>query len=130
MIDMIIYNLKNTQDFQKENTIKVGNGLETIFPYDEKLFLGSQTGMYVYDNKNKPNPEFLSTFQHIKSCDPVVVENKKAYVTLRSGSSCRAGSNELDIIDLEDIKNPKLINQKARTITIKENFPNTPTSKT
>ncbi|MEK7433464.1 MAG: hypothetical protein AABZ74_10055 [Cyanobacteriota bacterium] len=108
-IDMIIYNLKNTQDFQKENTIKIGNGLETIFPYDDKLFLGSQTGMYVYDNKNKIKPEFLSTFQHIKSCDPVVVENKKAYVTLRSGSSCRGGNNELDIIDLEDIKNPKLI---------------------
>ncbi|MEK7433465.1 MAG: hypothetical protein AABZ74_10060 [Cyanobacteriota bacterium] len=109
-VEMIIYNLQNTPDLKEENTIKIGSELETIFPYDNKLFLGSKTRMYVYDNENKTKPKFLSSFQHIKSCDPVVVENKKAYVTLRGGGiTCNSSNNELDIVNIEDIKNPKLI---------------------
>ncbi|MFN8673681.1 MAG: hypothetical protein U0457_16575 [Candidatus Sericytochromatia bacterium] len=124
--NMSIYNIDNTQAFQKEKVLNVGFNLETIFPYKENLFLGSQTGMYIYDNKIKNDPKFLSQYSHIRSCDPVVVENNTAYVTLRNGSTCRNDTNQLDIIDVTDLKNPKLIRSYPMTnpsgLAIKNNI--------
>jgi hypothetical protein len=90
-----------------KSVIQVGWGIETIYPYKNNLFLGSQTGMYIYDNSNPASPQFLSNYQHIYSCDPVVVNDKYAYVTLRNGSTCSRGANRLDIIDITDVKNPR-----------------------
>jgi hypothetical protein len=90
-------------------TINIGWGLETIFPYKNKLFIGSRTGMHIYDASIPANPVKLSTYNHITSCDPVVADDKFAYVTLRSGTFCRNGVNVLDIINIEDLSNPKLV---------------------
>lgn len=84
-------------------------GIETIFPYGDYLYLGSTTGMHIIDNTIPNTPEYLSTFAHVVSCDPVVVEGDLAYVTLRSGTNCRRGVDQLDIIDVSDKKSPKLI---------------------
>ena len=85
-------------------------GIETIFPYKDNLFIGSQSGMIIYDNSNPAAPTHLSTFSHIISCDPVVVQGDLAYVTLRGGSGCRNDfTNQLDVIDISDLRNPKLL---------------------
>ncbi len=89
--------------------LNVGNGLETIFPYKDKLFFGSQTGMVIFDNTNPKNPRYLSTYEHITACDPVVVQGTYAYVTLRNGSLCRRAPNQLEVIDVKDPRNPKLL---------------------
>jgi hypothetical protein len=91
------------------NTIKLGNGIETIFPYQNKLFIGSNTGMHIYNAADPSKPVKLATYQHFTSCDPVIVQGKYAYVTLRSGSSCRLGSNVLDVLDIEDPTKPVLV---------------------
>lgn len=83
--------------------------IETIFPYKDRLFVGSSTGMYVLDNSDPSNPELLSTFEHARSCDPVVTTDSIAYVTLRSGSNCGGSSDQLDVIDISDLNSPKLI---------------------
>lgn len=90
-------------------TINIGWGLETIFPYKNKLFIGSRTGMHIYDASSPDNPVKLSTYSHITSCDPVVANDKFAYVTLRSGNFCRNGVNVLEILNIEDPANPKLV---------------------
>ncbi len=90
-------------------TINIGWGLETVFPYKNKLFIGSRTGMHIYDASSPSNPVKLSTYNHFTSCDPVVANDKFAYVTLRSGTSCRNGINVLDIINIEDLSKPKLV---------------------
>lgn len=90
-------------------TINIGWGLETVFPYKNKLFIGSRTGMHIYDASSPSNPVKLSTYSHITSCDPVVANDKFAYVTLRSGTFCRNGINVLDIINIEDLTKPKLV---------------------
>ena len=90
-------------------TINIGWGLETIFPYKNKLFIGSRTGMHIYDASNPSNPVKLSTYSHITSCDPVVANDKFAYVTLRSGTFCRNGVNVLDILNIEDPSKPVLV---------------------
>ncbi len=84
----------------------VGWNIETLYPYDEKLFLGSMSGMFIYSLQDPSNPEFISRFDHATACDPVVVEGNYAYVTLRAGNLCGDNRSQLDVIDISDILNP------------------------
>lgn len=77
--------------------------LETIFRKDSVLYLGSMTGMLTYvQTSGSDAPIFASKFSHITSCDPVVVDGNTAYVTLRSGTRCANGKNELQVLDVTD----------------------------
>ena len=106
--DLLVFNIKTGQKPDSVNKINLGWGVETIFPYKDKLFIGSNTGMYIYDNINPAAPQRLSIFQHARACDPVVVENDKAYVTLRQGW-CGAAPNQLDVVDVKNLGSPFLI---------------------
>jgi len=94
-------------NFVKE--VRLGWGIETIFPFDNKLFIGSMTGMYIYDASDPATPKQMSHYQHVTACDPVVVNEKYAFVTLRSGVACRMGVDELHILDIQNPYNPKLL---------------------
>lgn len=85
---------------------EVGWGIETIFPYEENIYLGSRNAMYIYSIANQETPGLLSVYGHLTSCDPVVVEDNLAYVTLREGDLCPRGVNRLEIIDIEDPTSP------------------------
>jgi hypothetical protein len=93
--------------------VDVGWGIETIFPYGDYLFIGSTTGMFIYDNTNPDNPTKLSAFAHVTSCDPVVAQGDYAYVTLRAGAFCGGGVNRLDILDITDLTNPLMVESYA-----------------
>ncbi|MCL2727596.1 MAG: hypothetical protein FWD56_04350 [Bacteroidales bacterium] len=77
--------------------------VETIFPYDQKLFLGTTTGMIIYGLDDPAKPNYLSSVWHILGCDPVVVQGDYAYVTIRGGNAC--GQN-LSLLQVVDISNP------------------------
>lgn len=83
--------------------------IETIFPYGAKLFLGAGSGMHIIDVSQPANPVKISTYQHIRSCDPVVVDGNYAYVTLRSGTQCQGFTNQLEVINIENPASPQLI---------------------
>ncbi|MCF3111571.1 hypothetical protein LL912_22485 [Niabella sp. CC-SYL272] len=84
------------------NTQNVGWNIETIFPYRDKLFIGSQTGMFVFDNSNPKKPQLQGQAQHLRSCDPVVADENYAYVTLRSNNNgCGGTLNQLNIYDIQ-----------------------------
>ncbi|NDC79539.1 MAG: hypothetical protein EBZ67_16965, partial [Chitinophagia bacterium] len=83
--------------------------IETIFPYKNRLFLGSQTGMFIYDASDKDNPRKLGQFTHARACDPVVADDTHAYVTLRSGNRCVGNLNQLDVVDVSNLMSPKLV---------------------
>jgi hypothetical protein len=85
----------------------IGWGIETIFQYRNKLFFGTTTGMLIYNLSNPSRPEYVSSYSHIRSCDPVVVEGNYAYVTLRAGNLCGEATSQLDIIDISNITSPK-----------------------
>lgn len=101
-----LFNVANPANPVYVKSVDLGWGIETIFPYQDKLFIGSNTGMHIYDASNPSDPVKLSTYQHITSCDPVVVEGKYAYVTLRTGNFCRMGANVLEVLDVEDPAHP------------------------
>ena len=84
-------------------------GIETIFPYQDKLFIGANNGMWIYDISSPDVPEYLSRFTHETSCDPVVTDGQYAYVTLRSGTECNGFTNQLEVIDIVDPRNPERV---------------------
>ncbi len=113
--DMNVFDITNTQSPKQGKIINIGWAIETIFPYKDKLFIGSQSGMFIYDNANPAEPVFLSNFEHATACDPVVANDEYAFVTLRSGTVCQGFNNQLDIIDIRNINNPMLINSVQMT---------------
>ena len=60
------------------------------------------------DIKDKDKPSWISTYEHMTSCDPVVVQDNYAFVTLRGGNECMGFNNQLDIIDISKIDQPTL----------------------
>jgi len=88
-------------------TVDLGWGIETIFPYGDQLYIGSTTGMHIYDASDPLAPEHLSTFRHVQSCDPVVVQDDIAYVTMWGGSSCGSIDDRLIVIDVSDPRDPR-----------------------
>jgi hypothetical protein len=99
---------------------QLGFDIETIFPYDTLLFIGSQNAMYIYDISRPEFPKELSQVSHFRSCDPVVAAGNYAYVTLNSGNqSCRRGSDELQVYDITDLRNPQLIHTDRNLTTPK-----------
>ena len=111
--EMKLFNLQNPSNPTKDGSLNLGFGIETIFPYKDKLFLGTTTGVQIWDNKNPLKPTYLSRLDHARACDPVVVENDIAYVTLRSiNNFSRCGgaiSNQLDVIDVSNAASPVLL---------------------
>lgn len=108
--DIIVFDIANNQQPQRGNQVSIGWNIETVFPFEGNLLIGSQTGMFIYNISNNPaNPQYVSEFAHVTSCDPVVAENDVAYVTLRSGTPCNGFTNQLDVLDIENLQNPSLI---------------------
>lgn len=90
--------------------------IETIFLYGDHMYIGGQVGMSIYDITDNFTPKLLSTYTHVTSCDPVVVEGDYAYVTLRSGTACRNNfTNQLDVIDIRDKAAPRLLKSYSFT---------------
>jgi hypothetical protein len=89
-----------------KNEIPLSWDAETLFPHKDNLFVGTRTGMYILDLTLPAQPAVVSHYSHVRSCDPVVVEGDYAYVTLRSGSTCEGFTNQLEVIDISNLKNP------------------------
>lgn len=88
------------------NTINLGWGIETIIPYSNYLFIGSTTGMFIYDNTNATAPGYVAQLAHANACDPVFVNGNYAYVTLRDGTFCQGFDNQLDLVNISNIYSP------------------------
>jgi hypothetical protein len=104
-----VFDLGQPTEPVQASTVNIGWGIETIFPYEDKLFIGSNSGMFIFDNSNPTMPTQLAAFAHARACDPVVVKDDFAYVTLRDGSACEGFVNQLDLVDISTITNPVLV---------------------
>ena len=104
-----IFNINNLETPETMGGVFAGFDIETIFNRGDHLFLGSMRGMYIYDIGSPSSPQFVSEFQHGTACDPVVVDDEYAYITLRAGNFCGALDSSLQIVDIKDLYNPVLI---------------------
>lgn len=103
---MSIFDLSSAEPVKAVDNLSIGWNVETIFSYGENMFMGTPTGMVIYSVKDPLRPEYMSAVWHVFGCDPVVVENDIAYVTVHSGNLCGQNTNELIVIDVSDVKNP------------------------
>jgi len=78
-------NISDAANPKLESQVQINSGVETMFLYTKYMFLGTTTGMLVYDLSDLNKPVYISSFWHATGCDPVVVQNNRAYVTIRGG---------------------------------------------
>lgn len=94
--NMYVLNLNEVQTYditQKDRPVLVHRlptdyGLETITIYDNTIFLGSTTALYILDISNPAAPVIQSKSERLSDigfagCDPVVVKGNYAYSTIK-----------------------------------------------
>ncbi|MCH2234942.1 MAG: hypothetical protein MK078_11885 [Crocinitomicaceae bacterium] len=86
--------------------IDLGIGIETIYPENDHLFIGTQDGVKIYDVTNPRSPMPVSEFDHVTACDPVIANDEYALATLRGGTECGGNLSELMVLDITDLANP------------------------
>lgn len=106
---MTIFDVSNEQPVKATESVYVGWNVETIFSYEDNLFMGTPTGMIIYSVTDPLKPEWQSSISHVYGCDPVVVDNDLAYITVHSGNLCGQDSNQLIIVDVSNVKIPKQV---------------------
>ncbi|WP_343307268.1 hypothetical protein AAHN97_09105 [Chitinophaga niabensis] len=110
-----VYDITDADKPINKATKSLGWDIETIFAYDQKLFIGSSSAMFIFDITDPASPKQESRVQHFRSCDPVVTQGTIAFVTLRGGSTCGGAANALMVYDVKDTKNPVLKTQLPLT---------------
>jgi len=106
--DLKIYDITNEDNPQLLTSTRLDFGIETVFSLGDYLYIGSSRGMYIYDISNASNIKYMSFYQHITSCDPVVANDSLAFVTLNTGRTCNWewGEDRFDVLDISDKLNP------------------------
>lgn len=108
--NLYAYSLADASRPQLKGTVNIGFDIETIYAFEDKLFIGSNDAMYIYSITDPAKPEQLSIASHARACDPVIADDNVAYVTVRSTGSCGGDINALYVYDVRDLKNPKRLN--------------------
>ena len=104
-----VFDISNKTAPVKVNDIYPGWNVETMFLTEKKMFLGTTTGMAIFDISNPSSPVSQTFFTHARSCDPVVVDDTLAYITLRTGNNCGGNLNCLDVVNIKDITKPTMV---------------------
>ena len=105
------YDISSPGDPILKNTADVGFNIETIFPFQDKLFIGSSSAVYIYSVADPAKPQRLSEAispQVLRRCDPVVARDTVAYATLRTNGPCGGTQSTLACYDIKDITKPLL----------------------
>lgn len=122
---MYVLNLDEVQTYditQKEhpaliNRLKTDFGLETIVIYDNTIFLGSTTALYIVNIDNPAAPVIQAKSDRLSDlgfsgCDPVVVKGNYAYSTIkviRNACGTIAARSALVVYDISDKSSPKTV---------------------
>lgn len=99
---LYMFDVENPEDPEHIGNQGVGWQIETMFIYDDHMFFGTQNGMRIFSLEVPTAPNYIGEFWHVTSCDPVVVSDGYAYVTLRGGTQCGSNVNRLDVIELSE----------------------------
>lgn len=104
-----VFNVSNAAAPTASGSSAIGWNIETIFAYDSHLYIGTSTGMQIFNLNSPFSPQHDATFSHALSCDPVVVQGHYAYVTLHSGSTCNNSVNQLQVVDVTNTTAPTIV---------------------
>lgn len=104
-----VYDIADASNPVLKNTISVGFEIETIFPFQGRLFIGSTSAVYIFSIADPLNPQKLSEAispQVLRRCDPVVAKDTVAFATLRTNGPCGGTQSILAVYDIKDVNHP------------------------
>jgi hypothetical protein len=92
-----------------KKSIDAGFEIETIYPFKDKLFIGSTSVIHIFSIDDPENPQKLSTAispEVMRRCDPVVAKDSVAFATLRTNGPCGGMESKLVSFDIRNITDP------------------------
>lgn len=107
--ELLVYQLYDGGQIGYYGSVSLGMGVETITTRDTLLYIGTNRAMMIYDISKPSTPAFVSQFDHFVGCDPVVVQDTLAYVTLRTTGCRQVTANTIDIVNIKDPRKPLLV---------------------
>ena len=110
---LTVFGIETPADPIKMGTTNLGIGIETVYALGDKLLIGANDGMHIYDISQPATPVFVSLYTHILACDPVVAQGTTAYVTLHTTRTCRNNTttaNQLEVVDISNPSAPQVLN--------------------
>ncbi len=108
--NLTAFDISNHFSPAMKNSFLVDWHVETIYPFKNNLFVGTNSGVYMYDAQSSPaSPALVGQFTHARGCDPVVADGDYAYITLNDSSACLGIYNELQIVDIKNLNNSSLV---------------------
>ncbi len=69
------FNISNPGLPSVNDPVVVWGNVETLFPYNGYIFMGTPSGMIIYETSNPTVPTYVSSLSHARGCDPVVVQS-------------------------------------------------------
>lgn len=101
------YNIANPASPVFKGTTPIGFAIQTIFPYQDKLFIGSANAMFIYSIANPEQPTLLSqTAYFVRGKDPIVAFDSVAYATVQNGFAGATGV--LNVFNIKNLNQPNL----------------------
>jgi hypothetical protein len=110
-----IFDITTKSSPVKVTDIYPGWQVETMFLTENTMFLGTTTGMVTFDITIPLSPKSRTFFTHARSCDPVIVDDTLAYITLRTGTTCGGTQNSLSVVNVKNLSSPSLVMTYAMT---------------
>jgi hypothetical protein len=108
-----VFDITNPSTPVYKNTQQVGFSIQTILAFQDKLFIGSNSAMYIYSIANPELPAKLSeTTYFVRGHDPIVAVDSVAYSTVRNGFG---GGGVLNCFNIKDISQPQNVNMIRMT---------------
>lgn len=106
---LTVFDITDAANPAPGKTIDLGFGIETIFPFRDKLFIGSSSQVYIFSITDPANPQKLASAispNVLRRCDPVVAKDTVAFATLRTNGPCGGTQSILAVFDIKDVTNP------------------------
>lgn len=104
-----VFDVTNPAEPVLKRNVPVGFDIETIYPFKDKLFIGSTSMVHIFSIQDPANPAKLSEAISptvLRRCDPVVAKDNVAYATLRTNGACGGTASILAVYDITDITRP------------------------
>lgn len=104
---LTVFDISDGKELSKVGFSAVAGDIETLHNDAEKLYIGAETALYIYNVDDPNQPTRTGSLTHARSCDPVVTQGTTAYITLRSNQCrCLGDTNRLKVVDVASPEQP------------------------
>jgi hypothetical protein len=107
-----VFNISSVNNPEFIKSVRIGFQIETIFPFKDRLFIGSTSAVYFYSVADPANPVQVSQAIEptiMRRCDPVVANDSVAYATLNTSGPCGGTQSILVVYDIRNLTSPTRI---------------------